>query len=64
MVEINIEVEPNAPAKLQELLAHIVKEITDEAYRANEQAPKALSPIIDNGWIHTKQGRYNWHRND
>jgi hypothetical protein len=64
MVEINIEVEPNAPAKLQELLTHVVKEITDEAYRADKQATRGLSSKIDNGWVHTKQGRYNWHRDD
>jgi hypothetical protein len=64
MVEINIEIEPNAPTKLQELLEHVIKEITDAEYRADEQTTRGRSSEIDNGWVHTKQGKYNWRRND
>ena len=62
MVEVNISVKANENAKLQDILSHIIREITDEAYRVNE----AMDPCrqVDLNWVYLDDGKYTWSRND
>lgn len=62
MVEINISVKAKETTSLQDILSHIVREITDEAYRINE----AMDPCrhVDMNWVHMDNGKYTWSRND
>lgn len=62
MVEINISVKAAEGTKLQDILSHIVREITDEDYRVNE----AMDPCrkVDLNWVHMDHGKYTWSRND
>jgi len=61
MVEVNITVEANDDARLQDLLTHIVMEITDREYRFNE-----LNKLrkVDMNWVYLDEGKYSWSRND
>ena len=62
MVEINISVKADEGTNLQEILSHIVKEITDSDYRATE----ATNPCrqVDLNWVYLDDGKYTWSRND
>ena len=61
MVEINISVKTDSNAQLQDLLEHIVREITDTDYRLNEITK---TREVENDWICLRQGKYNWSRNE
>ena len=61
MVEINISVEANENVKLQDLLNHIVMEITDEDYR---KAKSNDCRYVDMNWVYTDEGKYQWSRNE
>ena len=61
MVEINISVEANENAKLQDLLNHIVMEITDEDYRMSRMNDERY---VDMNWVYTKDGKYQWSRDE
>ena len=61
MVEINISVEANENAKLQDLLNHIVMEITDEAYRMEKSTE---CRYVDMNWVYTDEGKYQWSRDE
>jgi hypothetical protein len=61
MVEINISVKTDSNTQLQDLLEHIVREITDTDYRLNE-----ITRIreVDEDWICLAEGKYQWSRNE
>lgn len=61
MVEVNITVKTDDPTQLQEILTHVVMEITDQDYRLAE-----LNSIrhVDMNWVYLDEGRYQWSRND
>ena len=61
MVEINISVEADENVKLQDLLNHIVMEITDEDYR---KAKSNDCRYVDMNWVYTDEGKYQWSRNE
>jgi hypothetical protein len=61
MVEINIAVKTDEPAELQDILEHIVKEITDSDYRRKELS---AGRKVDLNWVYLDKGRYSWSRND
>ena len=61
MVEINISVEANENVKLQDLLNHIVMEITDEDYR---KAKSNDCRYVDMNWVYMDEGKYQWSRNE
>ena len=62
MVEINISVKAKETINLQDILSHIIREITDADYRVNE----ALDPCrkVDLNWVYMDNGKYTWSRND
>ena len=61
MVEVNIAVKTDDPTQLQEILTHVVMEITDQDYRLAE-----LNNVrhVDMNWVYLDEGRYQWSRND
>ena len=61
MVEINISVEINENAKLQDLLNHIVREITDEDYRLSKMHDERY---VDLNWVYMNEGKYQWSRDE
>ena len=61
MVEINISVEADENVKLQDLLNHIVMEITDEDYR---MAKSNECRYVDMNWVYTDEGKYQWSRDE
>jgi len=61
MVEINISVEANENAKLQDLLNHIVMEITDQAYRLSKMNDERY---VDMNWVYMEDGKYQWSRDE
>lgn len=61
MVEINIAVETDESADLQDILEHIVKEITDANYRRRELS---AGRMVDLNWVYLDKGKYSWSRND
>ena len=61
MVEINISVKTSSNAQLQDLLEHIVREITDTDYRLNEIVK---TREVEKDWICLEQGKYHWSRNE
>ena len=63
MVEINIAVDPNEPAKLEQLLKHVFKEITKSEYRC-EQSGRGTSDDTDTDWVYMNEGKYSWSRDD
>ena len=62
MVEINISVKAEETTNLQDILSHIVREITDADYRVEE----AMDPCrqVDLNWVYLDNGKYTWSRND
>ena len=62
MVEINISVKAEGTTNLQDILSHIVREITDAEYRVTE----AMDPCrqVDLNWVYLEKGKYTWSRND
>jgi len=62
MVEISISVKADEGTNLQDILSHIVKEITDVDYRITE----AMDPCrkVDLNWVYLDEGKYTWSRND
>ena len=61
MVEINISVEADGETPLQDILNHIVKEITDVDYRS---ANMNECRKVDMNWVYLDKGKYQWRRND
>jgi len=61
MVEINISVKADGEAPLQDILTHIVMEITDEEYRLGKMNECRK---VDMNWVYLDKGRYQWQRND
>lgn len=61
MVEINISVEANDNAKLQDLLNHIVMEITDQDYRLSKCND---CRYVDMNWVYLDEGKYQWSRDE
>jgi len=61
MVEIKIAVEADELTGLQEILEHVVKEITDNKYRANEITELRT---VDLNWVYLADGKYQWFRYD
>jgi hypothetical protein len=61
MVEINISVKIDGEIKLQDLLTHIVMEITDEDYRNSHMN---TNRYVDMNWVHMEDGKYQWSRNE
>lgn len=61
MVEINISVKTDSNTQLQDLLEHIVREITDTDYRLNEIVK---SREVEEDWICLEDGKYQWSRNE
>ena len=61
MVEINISVKADGEARLQDILTHIVKEITDEDYRLRHMNDCRK---VDLNWVYLDEGKYQWQRSD
>jgi hypothetical protein len=61
MVEINISVRADGEAPLQEILKHIVMEITDADYRLSKMNDCRK---VDMNWVYMRDGQYQWQRND
>jgi len=61
MVEVNITVEADDTAQLQDILNHIVLEITDGEYRLRKMNDCRK---VDMNWVYTDEGRYQWARSD
>jgi len=60
MTEIKIAVEADNN-NLQDILEHIVKEITDNVYRSNEATQNRK---VDLNWVYLDDGKYQWSRHD
>ena len=60
MTEIQISVEADN-SNLQDILEHIVREITDGVYRTKE-AEHARK--VDLNWVYLEKGKYQWLRNE
>jgi hypothetical protein len=61
MVEISISAAADDETKLNELLSHIIKEITDKNYRLRElNNPRK----VDLNWVYVDNGKYRWRRQD
>lgn len=61
MVEINISVKADGEARLQDILTHIVNEITDADYRLKHMNDYRK---VDLNWVYLDEGKYQWQRND
>jgi len=61
MVEINISVKATSEAPLQDILNHVVKEITNEEYRLSKSNECRK---VDMNWVYMEEGQYQWNRND
>jgi len=61
MVEINIAVKADDDNQLQDLLTHIMREITDRDYRLAEINNNRK---VDMNWVHMDEGKYHWTRQD
>ena len=61
MIEINITVRTDSENQLQDLLHHIMKEITDRDYRSSEINNNRK---VDMNWVYMDEGTYNWSRKD
>jgi len=60
MTEIQISVEADN-SNLQDILEHVVREITDGVYRTNEAEQNRK---VDLNWVYLEHGKYQWLRND
>lgn len=61
MVEINISVKADCEAPLQDILNHIVLEITDAEYRLKHMSDCRK---VDLNWVYLEEGQYKWQRSD
>jgi len=60
MTEIQISVEADN-SNLQDILEHVVREITDGVYRTNEAEQNRK---VDLNWVYLENGKYQWLRNE
>lgn len=61
MVEVNISVKADGTTQLQDILNHIVREITDEKYRMDKSTD---CRYVDLNWVYMDEGKYQWSRDD